>query len=176
MNVSHQSSGSGVSNTYPSGVAISAGPSRGSPQRTRTSAASAVPGYVSPPSTPAIDGTHDAVGTAGADAQDCVSTAGPPVGVAPASPDRVRARLHRGHRDTALEHTPRLDEPVGEDLLRAPLGQAALVLPATAGAGEPHLADQCQLRVDHPGEPHCTDAASTSSTTPARARISSVPG
>ena len=54
MNVIHQSSGGGVSNTYPSGVAISAGPSRGSRQRTRTSATSAVPGYVSPPRSSAI--------------------------------------------------------------------------------------------------------------------------
>ena len=101
---------------------------------------------------PSHRGTRDAVGTAGAEHVLRLDRLGPTVGSLQRHQDRVRARLHRGHRDPALEAHVEAGQPVGEDLLGAPLGQAALVLPATAGAGEPHLADLSQLRVEHPSK------------------------
>jgi len=99
-------------------------------------------------------GPHDAVGTARADHPGRLDRGGRPVVALQLDQHTVVAFLDGRGRDAALDHDAELGEPLGEDLLRAPLGKAALELPGTADACVGQLTDLFQVRVDHPGEPH----------------------
>jgi hypothetical protein len=59
--------------------------------------------------------------------------------------------LQGRRRDAALHGTTKLHKPLGEDLRRAPLGQAPLKLPRAAHARERQLAHPSQARVEDPG-------------------------
>jgi hypothetical protein len=95
-------------------------------------------------------GPRDAVRTAGADHPLHLDRLHRPVGPLQADEHAVVPLLQGRRRDTALHGTTKLRNPFGEDLLRAPLGQAALELPGAAHARERQLAHPSQARVEDP--------------------------
>jgi hypothetical protein len=99
-----------------------------------------------------------------------------PVGPLQPHQHAVVALLHRSGRDAALHHTAELPKSLGEDLLRAPLGQAALELPGTPHPRERQLAHPSQIRVEHPGAAQMDRRGQHPSNDPRPGQISSVPG